>query len=233
MSDLIDEFFNSPIPEEVWHYTNLVGFEGILSSGTVWATEVHSTTDDSEFVHAQTVATSFLEKIEPADENMDRAKRAGLETLVHAFDAGALSQDKTEVFVASFSSTADLESQWIDYADHGRGVSIAFDLRGIRPPRDSGFAVTFAPCVYVQEEKEKLLEAALGHFIETVAKLHRDSGSQEWAVEQLRKWSLVNRIIDRAAFQAAATDQFRKQLHRALTYTSFDLLRLASHCKGL
>jgi hypothetical protein len=235
MSDRVEEFFNSPIPDPIWHYTSLAGLEGILSSGTVWATEAHYTTDASEFVHAKAVAVAFLEKIEPADENMARAKQAGLETLIHAFDTGPLSPEKTEVFVASFSSSSDLKSQWIEYADGGRGVSIAFNLTKIRPPREIESAVTFAPCVYAQEEKEKLLEAALSHFIETVAELYRKTTSRKWVAAEFRRWVQLHRVqsrsFDRASFEAALNGRIHEQLHRALTRTSFDLLRIASHCK--
>jgi hypothetical protein len=166
---------------------------------------------------------------------MAYAKQAGLDVLGNAFDDGALSQGKMEVFVASFSSTENLKSQWMNYADGGRGVSAAFDLRQIRPPHELGCAVTFAPCLYVKEEKEKLVEAALGHFIERVAKLHRDTGNPIWAGGQLSDWSLVDEIygleFDRTAFDAWNNERFNEQLHSALTYTAFDLLRVASHCK--
>ena len=235
MSGLIGEFFNTPIPEKVWHYTSISALEGILSSGAVWATEVHYTTDASEFVHAQNVATAFLQEIVPADESMARAKQAGLNVLVHAFENGPLSPDITEVFVASFSSCADLKSQWMEYADAGRGVSIAFDLSGIRPPQELGYALAFAPCVYIQDEKEKLLAAALGHFMQTFAELDRNTRSHRWAAERLRDWLLVDQIygleFNRAVFDAANDEYIRALLHGALTQTSFDLLRLASHCK--
>lgn len=236
MSGLVENFFNTPIPENVWHYTTLAGLEGIVSSRAVWATEAHHTTDPSEFVHARTVATALLESIVSTDENIAHAKQAGLEAVASAFDDGALSQRKIAVFVASFSSSGGLNSQWNEYADSGRGVSIAFDLRKVRPPEEIQSGVTFAPCVYAQDEKENLTNAALGDFIDTVATLHRDTGSHQWAAQQLRSWSIVDHIFDlrfdRAAFDAAMNACFQKQLHGALTRTAFDLLRLASHCKS-
>jgi len=235
MSDLAEKFFKTPIPESVWHYTTLGGLEGILSSNTVWATEAHYTTDASEFIHARAVTLDFLESIKPDDEGMARAKQAGLEMLVHAFDEGVLSPSKTEVFVASFSSAEDLKSQWMEYADGGRGISIAFDLRAIRPPQEFGYAVTFAPCVYFEVERKTLLEAALSHFINMIARLYRDTASKQWARQQLRDWRRVDNIyglkFDRAAFDAEMQKRFDEKLHTALARTSFDLLRLASHCK--
>src|SRR5690349_894221 len=105
MGKLINDFLSMPIPPEVWHYTNLAGFEGILLSGRVWATEVHYTTDKTEFIHAREIANQYLQRWQPKSDDMVRAKQAALQILARAFDQGVLSQSKTEIFVASFCAT--------------------------------------------------------------------------------------------------------------------------------
>src|ERR1700744_2878125 len=100
MNELIENFFNTSIPQEVWHYTSIAGLEGILSSGAVWATEAHYTTDPSEFIHARDVALGFLKAIEPKDEHVAYARQATIDTLIHDFESGTLSPAQTEVFVA-------------------------------------------------------------------------------------------------------------------------------------
>jgi hypothetical protein len=236
MGKLINEFLNTPIPDEVWHYTNLAGFEGILASGRVWATEAHYTTDETEFVHARTVAHQVLENFVPQDENAARAKQAALETLAHAFDQGPLSPSKTEIFVASFCAAEDLKSQWMEYADAGRGVSLSFDLRHVRPPAGLGSAVTFAPCLYQTNDKEAMLDDAMATWKNTIAELHEKTQSKAWAGALLRDWSLVDRIygtqFDKSALIKSNDIRFHSQLHDSLTRTSFDLLRIASHCKN-
>lgn len=235
MGKLINDFLNTPIPPEVWHYTNLAGFEGILSSGRVWVTEAHHTTDATEFVHARDVATLYLARLQPKDDSMARARQAAQETLVHAFDEGALASSQTEIFVASFCATDDLKSQWMEYADAGRGVSLSFDLQHVRPPVEIGSAVTFAPCLYTAEEKERMLGDALSDWVNTVSELHEKTGSKKWAAERLRNWQMVDRVFglpfDKAALLESNKKEFHTQLHQSLTRTSFDLLRIASHCK--
>jgi Protein of unknown function (DUF2971) len=232
MGKLVNDFLNTPIPPEVWHYTNLVGFEGILSSGRVWATEAHHTTDETEFVHARDVAACYLERLPPNDASMETAKQSAQEILVRAFDEGALSPSRCEIFVASFCAMEDLKSQWTEYADMGRGVALSFDLRHVRPPAEMGSAVTFAPCLYTTEEKERMVEDALSDWVSTVYELHKKTGSQQWAAERLRDWLRVHRLpLDKAALVESNKEEFRKQLDQALTWTSFHLLRIASHCK--
>jgi hypothetical protein len=242
MGKLISDFLSTPIPSEVWHYTNLAGFEGILSSSRVWATEAHHTTDETEFVHARVVATHYLQRWQPADASVARAKQAAEEVLARAFDQGPLAPSKIEIFVASFCATDDLKSQWMEYGDSGRGISLAFDLRHVRPPVGSGVAVTFAPCLYSMNDKERMLEDALSDWVNTVSDLHRKTSSPKWAAEHLRVWQVIYRIyglsFDDAAFAEgkaallkSSKKEFHEQLRRSLTQTSFDLLRIASHCK--
>lgn len=236
MGKLITDFLSTTIPPEVWHYTNLDGFAGILSSGRVWATEARHTTDKTEFVHAREVAARYLEGLPPKDDSMMTAKQSAQDILARAFDEGALSASVSEIFVASFCQMEDLKSQWMEYGDAGRGVALSFDLRHIRPPIEIDSGVTFAPCLYVTDEKERILEDALSDWVNTVYELHKKTGSQQWARERLRDWLLVCRVyglpFDKAALLESNKEEFRNQLQQALTHTSFDLLRIASHCKN-
>jgi hypothetical protein len=236
MGKLINDFLSKPIPPEVWHYTNLNGFEGILSSGRVWATEAHHTTDPTEFIHARDVASHYLEHWQPEDDSRAYAKKKAQEAVDRAFDKGLLAPSQAEIFVASFCAVDDLKSQWMGYADAGRGVSLSFDLRHVRPPVSSGYAVTFAPCLYTKEEKEQMIEDALSDWVNTASELYEKTGNTQWAAERVRGWRMIDRIFglqfDPAALRKSNEAEFRTQLHQALTQTSFDLLRIASHCKS-
>ena len=230
-----DDFFNTPVPEEVWHYTSRANFEGIISSGRIWATEAHHTTDPTEFVHARVVANALLQTTSALDVPSQAAKQAASDIVTAAFDQGALSREQTEVFVVSFSSAKDLKSQWMQYADQGRGVSVAFSLGHIRPPAASESAVTLAPCVYDDNEKEALLKGALIHIIDTTATIFERATSKRWVSEQVNGWNLVDRIYgqvsDGKQRVASAQEQFGQALRASAVRSSYDLLRLASHCK--
>lgn len=233
MGKIINDFLSKPIPPEVWHYTNLTGFEGIVSSARIWATEAHHTTDETEFVHARDVASRYLEQLHPVDESMARAKQSAQDIVARAFDHGALSPDQAEVFVASFCEKDDLESQWTGYADGGRGVSLSFDLRKVRQPDEIGCGVTFAPCLYETDEKEQMIEDALSSWVNTFCELHKKTGSQQWAAERLCEWLIDHGPrLDKAALFKSNQQEFQRQLHTSLTRTVFDLLRIASHCKN-
>jgi hypothetical protein len=191
--------------------------------------------DKSEFVHALDLAISYLTNLEPKTDAEKFAKQDGLEIVEAEFGTGTLSEKATEVFVTSFSYAENLKSQWTEYADKGTGVSIAFDLRHIRPPKSLQVAVTLAPCIYEQHEAERLMKVAFGHFFQAAVELREKSASKQWVKAMLHGWQLVDRIFGRAfdtkAFHAVVEKGFLRDLRSSLALTQFDLLRLASHCK--
>jgi hypothetical protein len=208
LSGPVEDFLYEQIPPEVWHYTTIDGLQGILSSGTIWATEARSTRDKTEFVHARDIALEYLKTAERLDEHFEFALAEALEVVESVFDEGALSVNKTEVFLASFSAAEDLKTQWEYYGDHDHGVSIAFDLRNIRRPKGSGNALTVARCIYEQAEKVFLIQSSLSHFVQMCANSHRI-----------------------ASYRRQRDEKLRVKFKLSFARTSFDLLRLASHCK--
>jgi hypothetical protein len=232
----VESLFSTPIPEEVWHYTTLAGFEGILTSGKLWATDVRFTNDKTEFIHARDVVDEYLNSVRTARGRFAFPDEELSKMLHKAFDEGALSPTENDVYVASFSAAEDLKAQWVEYADNCRGVSIAFDLRNIRPPKEAELAVTFAPCVYTRAEKTRLIEASLSHFTNLVVQIDSQSRDIGWMKEQLRTWTIIEGIYglghNRDAFEKKLQDELRDRLLVAWRRTLFDLLRVASHCKN-
>jgi hypothetical protein len=234
-ADAVEQFFNTPIPEALWHYTTLSGLEGILRSGKMWATEARHTTDAREFVHVHDLAISYLNNLELKTDAERHAKQACLQFVEEEFGEGALSQKAMEVFVASFSSAENLKSQWNEYSDKGSGVSIAFNLRQVRPPKSLQVAATLAPCVYNQQDAEKLLQVALGHYFRSTVELLENTASLQWVKQMVDGSMRVARIFgkpfDEGAYRAAMQEEFSRRLRLNIALTQFDLLRLASHCK--
>jgi hypothetical protein len=141
------------------------GFEGIVASGSIYATDVRFLNDTEEFVHARKLATNLIEKT-PEFGQFNFPLRQVLELAVNEiFKSDFLNPNKAHIFVASFTSSDDDLSQWRAYSHGTYGVSIAFDLRAFRPPVESDSAVTFAPCVYQEDEKKELIQHALRHFV--------------------------------------------------------------------
>lgn len=166
MSNPIEELLNRPIPEKLWHYTSIQGFQAIVTSKRIWATDLHFLNDREEFVHTRKIADEIVAGSPELDSkgfpNREFLKR-GVQL---AFDGGPLA--KSQIFVACFSASEDQLGQWRGYSHNSAGVSLAFDLRTVRPPTGSGSLVSFAPCVYRPSDKRDLVLHALNHFMEEV-----------------------------------------------------------------
>ena len=232
----VEALFSTQIPQEVWHYTNLAGLQGILSSGRIWATDVRFTKDKTEFIHAREIIDKYLHTIKTAGSDFMFPVEELSKMLDKAFDEGALSPLQNEIYVVSFSAAGDLKGQWVEFADNCRGVSIAFDLRNIRLPKELEVAVTFAPCVYSSREKELLIEDGISSFTDVVAELDRQSQNLGLMNEQYRTWRLIDQIwglpYNQEAFQQKLQENILQQLRMAWCRTLYDLLRVASHCKN-
>jgi len=60
--DPIHDWLYQSIPEQLWHYTSVQGFQGIIASGKIYATDVRFLNDTEEFVHARKVADDLVSK---------------------------------------------------------------------------------------------------------------------------------------------------------------------------
>lgn len=235
--DSVEQFLDTPIPERLWHYTSYLGFLGIIKTGTVWATEARHSRDRTEFIHARELCLEYLNKFD-TQGNSDIAylKESLQRVVVSEFAEGSLSEGKNEVFIASFSSVGDLKSQWDRYADHEKGVSIAFDLRSARPPKQLNVAATLAPCIYEEVNAKRVLGAALGHYLVTAIEMSRRSNDLNWMAQRYRDWTLVDSIYgiqsNSEEFMQTLKLEWEARIRTGFALTRFDLLRLASHCKN-
>jgi hypothetical protein len=163
--DPINDWAHQPIPEKLWHYTSVEGFQGIIASGNIYATDVRYLNDSEEFVHARKVANEVIEQT-PEFGDFGFPLRDVLKSAINGvFASDFLDPNRAQIFVASFTDSADDLSQWRGYSHGTFGVSISFDLRMHRPTVESDSAVTFAPCIYDDDEKRNLIQFAIHQFV--------------------------------------------------------------------
>ena len=179
LADIVD----AEIPEILWHYTSLEGFTGIVESKRIWATEIRYLNDESEFNHAVSLLHHAVGKLGPSQSFVH--VRELFESVLKDAEKGILSKDTQNLFVASFSRNGDQLSQWRGYGKGGRGVSLGFDLRKLRPPAELDSAFAFGPCVYKPVFKAEVIQSSIDK-LRSVAEGWSNSMSQdlELAVQQ-------------------------------------------------
>jgi len=157
----IDDHLNSAIPEVLWHYTSMQGFIGIIETKRVWATDIRHLNDRKEFEHGKDLIRAQIDslRIEPDDEL--GTQKLLIDILERDLDKGFFNTPNEEIYVSSFSAKGDQLSQWRGYTPSGQGLSLGFDLSGMRPPPGSGLFSTIAPCIYTDDAKHRIIRAAM------------------------------------------------------------------------
>jgi len=231
-SDPIKALLNTQVPGKLWHYTSIRGFQGIVTSKRIFATDIRFLNDRGEFIHARKLADDVVQETPKIDSNGVPIQEYLQKAINMAFNTGPLHPDRLQIFVASFSKSEDQLSQWRGYSQGSSGVCLELDLKTFRPPADIDTTVSFAPCVYDPETKKKLIQHALHHF--------RDAISNRWnkIAEAARKNISTNAFYGKKTsaeeFVASIQDtsDFAKLLQEATSKTYGDFLRIVALLKN-
>ena len=108
--------------KELFHYTNVEGFQRMVSTGRLSATHVRYMADAQEISYGRRLLHEVLleEASEWKPDRLDLFERQLL-------DLSHTSEGKpTPVYAVSFSESLDDMSQWDRYADGGRGYALGF-----------------------------------------------------------------------------------------------------------
>ncbi|MCK5232881.1 MAG: DUF2971 domain-containing protein [Desulfobulbaceae bacterium] len=159
-----EEYFNNLRQCNKYHYTDIEGIIGILTNGTLWLTHSSGLNDISEGKLLLSEAASDLQRIKP-----DLQVRFNSEIASKLFD----------FYSCSFSSYANLLSQWRGYGD----IALGFDWDLLRFPQapikiidDSGCqtatsGLDFVRCNYIDPSDKHTYRTAINkiidHFLST------------------------------------------------------------------
>ncbi len=230
MSNPIDELLGRPIPEKLWHYTSIHGFNGIVTTKRMFATDLRFLNDREEYIHTRALANKIVGETPELNANGFPNRRFLAHAVTLTFDTGPLT--KSQVFVASFSAAEDQLGQWRGYSRGSSGVSLAFDTRTLRPSPDIGTLVAFAPCVYDPSKKDELLLHALHHFTEEVSgyweKAFRAACELNPDNLTLNKEKVVKEFLEANPSKKAPVAEFQA----AVAKTRIDCLRIAALLKN-
>ena len=170
-----------PQPPRLFHYTNSRGFEGIVSTNELWATNAKFLNDAAEVRYGCELALPLLrarqERVtfEPWNEVLGNA-RALLGDRGVALNSAVL-PEFTDAYVVCFCEKDDLLSQWRTYGASGGGYAIEFALhvKSVSPGLPC-WQIFLAAVRYKPEEQGRLLNELLNQ-VERVAEDIR-SGKQ-------------------------------------------------------
>lgn len=152
----------------LWHYTNKRGLQGILGTGTLWATCLPCLEDKQETEYPVACCNDCLET--RAEKESGVRKRFLREKLLFRDESRKLLHCLEKQAAACLSNRTDVLSQWKRYADGGRGYAIGFrshDLLDVLTTRtsdpNSPTDVNWLPraMVYDRDEQQRILSEIL------------------------------------------------------------------------
>jgi hypothetical protein len=186
---------------ELFHYTDLQGFLGIVDGRSLWASDMLCLEDASEASYAYRLIKRVLNR---DFASIPRAHREHF--LMMLVEGGFLIYAP---FVACFCEDGDLLSQWRGYGGNGEGLALAFKVDWLSSLRRSGFELRRV--IYRPDDQVELISKYLQGVVDLLQ--HRNSSADDarwlWALassaaedliaiikdpafEQEQEWRLVN-----------------------------------------
>lgn len=157
--------------EILYHYTSIVGLNGIISSRTVWASDCRYLNDQKELVHALDI---FLSRL-------GEDSKSALSLALHWHN---LSRAHC---VFSLSRSPHVLSQWRAYGDDGRGAAIGFSRKPLQGIEKNSTRV-LVDCIY--DDHEGFLDDVVDRCNDDIQALLRMYSETSGAVNSF--WSLID-----------------------------------------
>lgn len=162
----IEEILSRTPPNILYHYTSFNGLLGIVTSKSIWATNIHYLNDSKEFALAREATLNLI----------NRRISSGLTTdMNELFDKVNQALDSIQhinICVFSLSEHGDLLSQWRGYCPDTKGCSIGFDSTKLNLlTKPQGFFL--APCLYDGMEQAQIIDQILD---ETISLFNQANG---------------------------------------------------------
>jgi hypothetical protein len=151
-------------PNILYHYTSADGLIGILSSKSIWLTDLRYVNDASELQYAKTLIRRRIEEKSQKTSLLPEQSEF-LKRIQNSFD---LFSNRFSAFSTSFCEEGNLLSQWRAYRGLGGGYAIGFDffhsLRFLNRP------CALRKVIYDERQQVEQIDTTIELFLESIAK---------------------------------------------------------------
>jgi Protein of unknown function (DUF2971) len=154
-SDQPDLIFG--VTGRLFHYTDLRGFQGIISDHDLWLTHLRYSNDDEEMLHGQRVVSEVI--AEQINAPVAPERSAFFESVKEKLT------QQVDVYICCFCLEDNLLSQWRAYGANGMGVSVGIDptefasLTG--PDSPPGGLLRVWKVFYKEDQQRKIIKTLL------------------------------------------------------------------------
>jgi hypothetical protein len=222
------------VKEKLFHYTDLNGFQGIISNHDLWLTHLRYSNDEEEMLHGQRVVSDVIAKDLKVKPNPKK-------TAFLAAVKQKLAQ-QVDVYICCFCLEGDLLSQWRGYGASGSGVSVCIDPKEFEwltgPDSPPGGLLRIWKVFYDEDRQRKIIRDLLKCGMDQPGRLEKRAEDTAAAI-QFFVPTFKNKSFDgeqecRMIFTPATgfqlSPKFRVRGGMLVPYFSLkDLSRLLSH----
>jgi hypothetical protein len=178
-------------PEMLYHYTDVAGLVGILSSTSLWATNLRFMNDAAELAHSWGLMREVLR------EAKSRAGSAAQVELIEEIERAAQSEwvGYPDLYAVSFTENGDLLSQWRAYGSSGGGYAIGFDAARLVSPASLHTQPNrfLNRVIYDETSQLQVLRATADRMLDLFAKV--DPSSAEVTSARARLFAALGEIV--------------------------------------
>jgi len=151
-SPLISQEMSKEVPDVLYHYTDSDGLKGILTSGKIWATDIHYLNDKSEI---QLAFRFIRNEIETQKKGTDKKRTdEELDLMLEALSV----VEEVNMSVTSFTENGDQLSQWRGYSEIGSGYSIGFYSAELLNNISRNGIHHLLPCIYDEKTQVQMVK---------------------------------------------------------------------------
>jgi len=147
-----NKFIETPIPEILYHYTNLTGLTGIITNEEFWFSDMYFLNDKTEFELGLQIVTDELEKKKAGFQILYQTKLF-IQALEEAIN---FIKDRDSPYILSLTTNNDLLSQWRAYTDNGIGVNI-----GISKSFFEDQKISVYKCIYDPKTQREFIQSII------------------------------------------------------------------------
>lgn len=144
---------------ELFHYTDLGGFRGIIEGGDLWLTHLRFSNDNEELIHGKEIVRRTLDKRLAQDPP---ARQDYLKQLKQLLDHPVADG----VYICCFCERNNLLSQWRGYGANGSGVCLKFakqNFSRLTGADCQGGLLRLWKVFYPEAQQERIIEKAINY----------------------------------------------------------------------
>jgi hypothetical protein len=160
IANTVKDLYQEKTDKVLYHYTSLNSITGIISSKSLWATDIRYFNDAAEMQHTAHLLTNEIDKRLSEETCHTKMLTQFRNWLLNRITNGHM------LFVVSFTVNGNLLSQWRSYCPVAKGVSIGFLPENLYKC-SSTQKFQLAKCIYDIKQQQKLAE----HIVDEVEKI--------------------------------------------------------------